>query len=128
VSFSDADRGLVREALRYYDRAAKLPRQLVEEIARVQATSFEAWRSAREHSDFARFAPMLTRTIALQREVADRLGYIETRYDALLNEYEPGMTVSTIDRLFAPVREASTSLLHRIEASGNTIDASCLQG
>ncbi len=127
-SFSDADRGLVREASRHYDRAAKLPRQLVEEIARVQATSFEAWRGAKEHSDFARFAPMLTRTIALQREVADRLGYTETRYDALLNEYEPGMTVSTIDRLFAPVREASTSLLHRIEASGNTIDASCLQG
>src|SRR5438270_1864430 len=71
---------------------------------------------------------MLTRTIALQREVADRLGYIETRYDALLIEYEPGMTVSTLDRLFSPVREASTSLLHRIEASGNTIDASCLQG
>jgi carboxypeptidase Taq len=128
ASFSDADRGLVREAIRYYDRAAKLPRQLVEEIARVQATSFEAWRSARTHSDFARFAPMLTRTIALQREVADRLGYTETRYDALLNEYEPGMTVSTIDRLFVPVREASKSLLQRIEASGNAIDASCLEG
>ena len=118
-SFSDADRGLVREASRHYDRAAKLPRQLVEEIARVQATSFEAWRSAKEHSDFARFAPMLTRTIALQREVADRLGYTETRYDALLNEYEPGMTSSKLDRLFAPVYETSKSLLQRIKQSGS---------
>ena len=55
--YSDADRGLVREARRNYDRATKLPRKLVEEIARVQAASFEAWRRAREHNDFASFAP-----------------------------------------------------------------------
>jgi carboxypeptidase Taq len=128
ASFSDADRGLVREALRARDRATKLPRKLVEELARVQATSFEAWRSAKEHSDFARFAPMLSRTIVLYREVADRLGFVETRYDALLNEYEPGMTSSKLDRLFAPVRAVSKSLLQRINASGNTIDASCLEG
>ena len=128
ASFSDADRGLVREALRAHDRATKLPRKLVEELARVQATSFEAWRSAKEHSDFARFAPMLSRTIVLYREVADRLGFVETRYDALLNEYESGMTSSKLDRLFAPVREVSKSLLQRINASGNTIAASCLAG
>ena len=126
--FTDADRGLVREALRAHERATKLPRKLVEELAHVQATSFEAWRSAREHSDFARFAPMLSRTITLRREVADHLGFAETRYDALLDEYEPGMTSSKLDRLFTPVREASRSLLQRIEASGNTIDASFLEG
>jgi len=126
--FSDADRGLLREVLRAHERATKLPRNLVEEIARLQATSFEAWRSARAHNDFALFAPMLSRTIALQREVADRLGYIETRYDALLNEYEPGMTASKLDSLFTPVYETSKSLLQRIEKSGNTIDSSCLEG
>ncbi len=128
ASFTDADRGLVREAQRAHDRATKLPRKLVEELARVQAMSFEAWRSARENSDFAHFAPMLSRTTTLYREVADRLGFTETRYDALLNEYEPGMTSSKLDKLFAPVREASRSLLQRIEESGKTIDASCMVG
>jgi len=46
----------------------------------------------------------------------------------LLNEYEPGMTSSKLDKLFAPVRETSRSLLQRIEASGTTVDASCLNG
>jgi carboxypeptidase Taq len=127
-TYSDADRGLVREALRIYNRSTKLPRKLVEEMARTQASSFEAWRKAREQSDFAQFAPWLTRTIALQREVADRLGDGETRYDALLNEYEPGMTARKLDALFAPIRETSTKLLQRIEASGNIVDASCLEG
>jgi carboxypeptidase Taq len=126
--YTDADRGLVREMRRTYDQAVKLPRSLVEEIARVAAGSFESWRRARERSDFASFAPWLKRTIALQREVADRLGYTGTRYDALLDLFEPGMTASKLDRLFAPVREVSTSLLQRIEASGHTIDDSSLQG
>ena len=126
--YTDADRGLVREAKRNYDRSTKLPRKLVEEMARVQASSFEAWRRAREHNDFASFAPWLSRTVVLQREVADHLGYAETRYDALLDLFEPGMTASTLDKLFAPVREVSTTLLKRIEASGTIVDDSCLQG
>src|SRR5712692_2028463 len=126
--YTDADRGLVREAQRNYDRATKLPRKLVEELARVQSGSFEAWRRAREHNDFASFAPCLSRTVALQREVADHVGFIETRYDALLDPFEMGMTVNKLDKLFAPVREVSATLLRRIEASGNTVDDSCLQG
>ena len=126
--YTHADRGLVREAQRNYDRATKLPRKLVEEMARVQASSFEAWRRAREHNDFASFAPWLSRTVALQREVADHIGYAETRYDALLDLFEPGMTTSTLDKLFTPVREVSTTLLRRVEASGVIVYDSCLQG
>ena len=128
TNFTDADKGLVRETKRAYDRATKLPRSLVEEIARTQARSFESWRKARTNNDFASFAPWLARTIELQRQVADHFGYTETRYDALLDQYEPGMTVSKLDKLFKPVREVSTGLLKRIQASGHTIDDSCLQG
>ncbi len=48
--YSDADRGLVRIARRMYDQATKLPRELVEEMARVGASSFDAWRRARERN------------------------------------------------------------------------------
>lgn len=125
---TDADKGLIREARRGYDRATKLPRTLVEELARVQAASFESWRRARTNNDFASFAPWLSRMIGLQREIADRLGFVETRYDALLDQYEPGMTASKLDKLFAPVREVSAELLKRIQSSGNAVDDSCLQG
>jgi carboxypeptidase Taq len=126
--FSDADRGVVREAGRAYDRATKLPKGLVQEIAQVGTAAFEAWRKARERSDFARFAPWLSRTLALQREVADRYGYQETRYDALLDLYEPGLTTSRVETLFRRVREISVTVLRRIQASGHAVDASCLEG
>src|SRR6266516_6565320 len=127
-AYSDTDRGLVRQALRSYEQATKLPRKLVAEIAHVQAGSFNVWRHARVNNDFDSFAPWLSRTVALQREVADRLGYAETRYDALLDQYEPGMTTRKLDALFVPVRETSKNLLQCIEASGNAVDASCLEG
>jgi carboxypeptidase Taq len=126
--FTDADRGLVRHAHRMYDRATKLPRTLVEELARVEVASISAWVNARKQNDFASFAPWLQRMLNLKREVADRIGYTDTRYDALLDEFEPGLTASKVEALFAPVRSASTALLRRIQASGHQIDASCLYG
>jgi carboxypeptidase Taq len=127
-SFTEADRALVREARRAYDRATKLPRELVEEMERVKVASFEAWVGARQNSDFATFAPWLKRTVALQREVADRLGGGESKYDLLLDEYEPGLTAVRVDELFAPVRDVSVALLKRIQDSGNSVDASSLYG
>ncbi len=126
--FSDADRGLLRKASRAYKQATRLPRELVEEMTRVRTASFEAWLTARGKGDFALFAPWLQRTIALQREVADRLGYAETRYDALLDDYEPGLTASKVEQLFTPVRAISARMLQRIQDSHHTIDASCLTG
>jgi carboxypeptidase Taq len=128
AGFSDADRGLVRQVRREYEHSNKLPKELVEEMARVEAGAFGAWRKARERSDFSLFAPWLTKVVTLQREVADRFGGGATRYDALLDLYEPGMTTTKLDALFAPVRDVSVSLLRRIQAEGQPVDASCLEG
>src|SRR5260370_14734841 len=38
------------------------------------------------------------------------------------------MTSSKMDKLFAPVREVSATLLKRIQGSGHIVDDSCLQG
>lgn len=126
--FSVADRALLRQTRRDYDHATRLPRELVEELSRLRSSSFDAWLDARAKNDFALFAPLLKRTVTLQREVADRLGYTETRYDALLDEYEPGLTASKVDQLFVPLRTASTSILRRIQDSGHKIDTSSLNG
>lgn len=128
ASFTDADRGLVRHARRAYDQATKLPPALVEERARVEVASVESWVKARQQNDFASFAPWLQRTLNIQREIADRLGFAETRLDALLDLANPGLTTGAVEELFVPVRDVSISLLKRIQASGKIIDTSCLYG
>ncbi|MFH1144292.1 MAG: carboxypeptidase M32, partial [Candidatus Eisenbacteria bacterium] len=89
-------RANVRETRRIVDRACKIPRGLAREIAETQALSQQEWVAARAASDFARFAPWLEKMLSLRRHEADAVGYSESRYDALLDEYEPAMTASQV--------------------------------
>ncbi|MEP6905841.1 MAG: carboxypeptidase M32, partial [Gemmatimonadales bacterium] len=82
----------VRELRRDYDRQNRLPRRLVEEAARLHALASQAWAEARTNNDFKSFAPWLDQVFALAREEADAVGYTTERYDALLDDFEPGMT------------------------------------
>ena len=93
----------VRELRRDFDRETRLPRRLVEEMARVSAMSSQAWSEARDNDDFKSFAPWLEQTFALAREKADAIGYEGARYDALLDDYERGMTTAQLSELFAQV-------------------------
>jgi carboxypeptidase Taq len=63
----------------------------------------------------------------LQREIADRFGYNEYRYDALLDIYEPGLTTHKVEPLFDPIRTVSQTMLQRIQSSNTPIDTSCVQ-
>ena len=91
----------VRELRRDYERERRIPRRLVEESARVTALASQAWAEARRRDDFKSFAPWLDQVFALAREEADAVGYAGTRYDALLDDYEPGLTTDRLSTLFA---------------------------
>ncbi len=91
----------VRELRRAYDRERRIPRALVEESARVKALASQAWAEARRRDEFGLFAPWLDRIVALARDEAEAVGYTEARYDALLDNYEPGMTTAQVSTLFA---------------------------
>ncbi len=125
--FTDADRGLYYMVKRDYEQATKLPRELVEEMARVRSASVDAWVKARSTSNFALFSPWLKRTVELQREIAERFGYEENRYDALLDLYEPKLTARKVEQLFEPVKAVTKTLLRRIQESGKHISTACLE-
>jgi carboxypeptidase Taq len=106
-----------REIRRTYDRAVKLPKELVEEMARVTTRAQQVWQEARAKSDFAAFQPWLEKIVALKRREADAVGYKEHPYDALLDEYEPGLTASQVRKVFAAL---STELVPLIAAIGQS--------
>jgi carboxypeptidase Taq len=104
----------VRELRRDFDRETRLPRRLVEEMARVSALSSQAWSEARDADDFKSFAPWLDQTFTLAREKADAIGYEGVRYDALLDAYEPGMTTSQLTTLFTELRASLVPLVESL--------------
>jgi carboxypeptidase Taq len=108
----------IREIRRTYDRAVKLPKRLVEELARVTTRAQQIWQEARQANDFLAFRPWLEKIVALKREEAQAIGYASEPYDALLDEYEPGATAAEITRIFADLRAELVPLVGKILTSG----------
>ena len=103
-----------RELRHEYDRERRLPRRLVEESARVTTLASQHWSAARERSEFKPFAKWLDRVFTLAREEADAVGYPETRYDALLEDYESGLTTSRLNALFSLLQPALVPLVEQL--------------
>jgi carboxypeptidase Taq len=101
----------VRESLDYH---ARIPSALVAELAEHGALGHEIWAKARTDSDFNAFAPHLERTVALNRQMAEHIGYTDHPYDALMYRFEPGETVATLKPLFAALRAGILPLLKAI--------------
>src|ERR1019366_4611711 len=108
----------VREIRRAYDRAVKVPGKLVEEMAKVTSQAHNVWAEARKKNDFPAFPAWLGKIVTLKREEAKAVGYKESPYDALLDEYEPGATAAEITRVFAELRAELVPLVAAIAASG----------
>jgi carboxypeptidase Taq len=116
----------IREIRRAYDRATRLPRRLVQDLARVTTLAHHEWAFARRDADFPRFRPWLDKIVALKRRVAEALGYAETQYDALLDEYEPGAKSRDLADLFAALRRDLVPLVNAIADSPRKADVSIL--
>lgn len=115
----------IREARRRYDRAAKLPRRLVEELSHCSTLSQQAWVGAKRARDFAAFRPWLEKMVALKREEAQAVGGA-VPYDALLDEYEPGASSAEIGAAFAQLRSELVPLVQAIRDSAVKVDTSVL--
>lgn len=108
----------VRELRREYDRSVRLPRRLVEEVARTTALAQKAWAKARADADFASFRPWLEKILELKRAEAECVGYAGEPYDALIEDHEPGMTTKILRRLFDALRKDLVPLVAHIVDSG----------
>jgi carboxypeptidase Taq len=117
----------VRELRRAYDRATKIPPKLVAELARVTTQAQQVWEQAKKKNDYASFKPMLEQVVNLKRQEADAVGFKDHRYNALIEEYEPGTTVAELKALFAELAAELSPLVKKIVASPKQPDKSVLE-
>lgn len=88
--------------------ALALPDQLVRALAEARSTALGAWEQARRDDAYGVFAPAFKRLLALVRERAQALAHGDDLYDALLDEYEPGMTRARLDPVLSALRAQLT--------------------
>ena len=116
----------VREIRRDYEHAVRVPRSLVEELARTTSCAHQEWVTSRKANDFGHFRPWLERIVELKRAEAECLGYSATPYDALLDTYEPGATTAAVSDLLGALQSDLLPLLERILGAADAPDASIL--
>lgn len=97
-----------------YEKATKLPGEFVHEFSLLQSQAYQTWVKAREQSDYDAFKPVLKRMVEMLRQKAEYLGYEDTPYDALLGEYERGMTVKTLKPIFTMLAKEQSGLVAAI--------------
>lgn len=115
-SLSDWQRANLREMARDWRLATALPDALVQRRALATARCEHAWRSLRPANDWAGFLRHWKPVLAIAREEAALLSQRSglSRYDALMDRFEPGMTSVTVDRVFGEVRRWLPGLVARV--------------
>ncbi|MDP4172295.1 MAG: carboxypeptidase M32, partial [Bacillota bacterium] len=113
----EVTKACVRERKADYDKTKSIPADLYKEFVVTTSNANDAWEEAREKNDFSIFQPFLEKIVGFVKQFTDYYGFEGHRYNALLDAFEPGLTVERLDPLFAELREKSVQLLKRIQNS-----------
>ena len=128
ASLTPEQQAVVREVRREYVRAARVPRDLIEEISTATTEALGAWESAREHDAFEEFAPHLEELVELKRQYAEHIDPDADPYAVLFAEYEPCLSLSKAADILDELRETLVPLIEEIRASDADLATDAFEG
>ena len=113
-SLSDKERKNVSVTLDAYQKATKFSEAFVIKKSRIESNAYHAWIKAREANDYALFKDALKDLVDLKKSEARKLKASDHLYDALLDIYEPGLTVAQLDPIFEGIKVNLKKLIKKI--------------
>ena len=119
------DACLVKVTARDYAKATRVPSRHIVEFTQVTTLAQQAWAEARQKSDFSIFQLHLEKVVALRQEYASFFPNFDRPYDALLDDFEPGMKTADVEVIFEGLRSKQVELIKAI-ASKPQVDDSFL--
>lgn len=128
MDFDSDTASLIRVTSREYEKARKIPDELVAELAQKTSLAQNIWVQARKAKDFSKFQPILEELVTLIRRKAEYLGYTEHIYDPLLDIYEPGMKTTDVAAIFEHVKAELIPLIQEIIEHQDAVQDPVFQG
>ena len=110
---------ILKRNLKYYE---KLPPEFIEEFTKLVNDSVVIWREAKNKNNFKLFEPNLKKIVEMSRKKAEYLGYKNSPYDALLDEFEENLTSKEVEKYFESIKEPIINLAKKIRESKNFIE------
>jgi len=119
---------IVARAFDDFENRRKIPRDFIEEQAKLTSESQQVWEEARAKSDFVLFRPYLERIVALERQGADYTRTTgQTCYEALLCDCEPGCSVAKLNAVFQELKSFLVPFVDRITLAQSWIKPEILR-
>ncbi len=98
-----------------YDQTFRIPAEEYVSYSVLLNDAEAAWHKAKDDSDFTQFQPYLEKIVDYNRKFAGYYNPNLAPYDALLNEFEEGMTTDILDIFFAQLRQVIVPLITKIQ-------------
>lgn len=119
---------LVQRISAIHQRSKTIPPDLFGAFNEATSKGYSIWVEARKKSDFKLFQPALEKNIEFTRQFAELYGYEKNPYDALLPDYEPGLTAEDLRRIVNHLRKELVPLVRLLIEQPNKPDETLLQG
>lgn len=120
---NDAWKFIIKRMIRDIEEQKRIPDDFYEEMVEAKSRSEHAWEKAKRANDFSIFAPHLEKMIYYTRKCEEYVHPGKDVYDCLVGDYEEGMDVDTIDRVFTELKEGLVPLLKKILAAKQPDDS-----
>ncbi len=128
-SLSETEAAIVREAGEELEKLDCIPAEEYREFAQLCSESTRVWAKARKEKDFDAFVPTLKKVLDYQKRFASyRAKEGQKLYNVMLDTYEKGFDMETLDKFFAVLKEQLVPFLKKLMDSGVSIDDSFLTG
>ncbi|WP_049968024.1 carboxypeptidase M32 [Haloferax prahovense] len=125
---TDEQADVLRELRRDYERAARVPNDLVEKISAASSEAIPAWKQAKAEDDFETFAPHLEKHVELKRQYAEHIDPDRDPYEVLFEDYEPCLPLEQAEEILAEVREVLVPMIEDIRESDVDLAVDAFEG
>ena len=116
--YDSDEASLIRIVRRDWEKARRVPAELQAEIARAGSLAMPVWVQARQESDYAAFIPSLRKNLDLRRRYVECFDDYDEPYDALLDDFEPGMKTAEVRSVFERLKEEQIPLVAGARSEG----------
>ncbi len=99
-----------------YTRSVKFTPAFVRKMSEAVSKAYHDWISARKANSFQLFSKSLSEIVELKKQEADIIGFGKHPYDALMNDYDKGLTVEKTDAIFSDLQPGLSTLLAHINS------------
>jgi carboxypeptidase Taq len=112
-ALDEAEQRCIKILLKNYEKNASIPDKVYQEYVKLSSKTNHVWESAKEKDDYETFKPYLKKLIEATKKLYSYKSDKKNIYDAMLEDYQEGMTTKEIDPLFDEIKKALIPLIKK---------------